>query len=129
MCKRLSLLAINSYLSWCGKRKRRRLPLPCANFVAASPSLSLSPTLSPSLSHSLFPSVCVSENVCKTLDLRKDKIMLCKTIKWHYLWPVTPSARPSVPPPTPLTAHAKWCVSIRNCCARAVPQGFIYEPY
>lgn len=27
--------------------------------------------------------------------------MLCKTIKWHYLWPVTPSARPSVPPPTP----------------------------
>jgi len=26
VCKRLSLLAINSYLSWCGKRKRRHFP-------------------------------------------------------------------------------------------------------
>lgn len=94
MCKRLSLLAINSYLSWCGKRKRRQLP---SKFIFL---------------YFLYFSVFL-ENVCKTVDLRKDKIMLCKTIKWHYLWPPTP--RP-LPPTYPLTALAKWCVSIYNCC-------------
>lgn len=67
MCKRLSLLAINSYLSWRGKRKGA---IPRHTFIPP-----------------LFAPPFFLENVCKTLDLRKDKIMLCKTIKWHYLWP------------------------------------------
>lgn len=52
MCKRLSLLAINSYLSWCGKRKRRHLPQPC---LACLP---------PSLCHPLFLSLSLFSTAC-----------------------------------------------------------------
>lgn len=135
MCKRLSLLAINSYLSWCGKRKRRHLPQPCLALPCLAPLLHLSLSLSLPLLLSLFSilfCLCVSENVCKTLDLRKDKIMLCKTIKWHYLWPADPCACPcpwscSTTATQPMP-NAKWCVSIRNCCSELCLKGLFMNP-
>lgn len=74
-------------------RQKKKAP-----FASALPWLSNFVTDSLSSSAPFF-SVCVSENIGKTLDLRKDKIMLCKTIKWHYLWRLTPPAPTSAPTP------------------------------
>lgn len=119
MCKRLSLLAINSYLSWCGKRKRRHLPQPC-------PALLLSPLSSPlSLSHccsacSPFFSVCVfRKTFVKHWIYERIKLCFVKQLSGIIYGQLTPAPPLFLPPPLLRlllhnchTAHAK-CQMVR----------------
>lgn len=123
MCKRLSLLAINSYLSWCGKRKRRHL---LSTFIFLFFYALFFP-------FRCFLCVRFWKTFVKHWIYERIKLCFVKQLSGiiYGRWPhcaQPPAISPLLTPTYPLTAPAKWCVSIYNCCQGLRLKGLFMKP-